>query len=137
MSDSSLFSVAGSALNAQSVRLNTIASNMANADVAASSPQETFRARLPVFKAQAMGPDGQLSGVQVTDIVESDAPARTRFQPGHPLANDEGYVFLPNVNLIEQMTDMISASRSYQANLEVMSTSKELMLQTLQMGQRS
>ncbi len=135
MSDSSIFSVAGSALNAQSVRLNTIASNMANADVAASSAEQTFRARLPVFKAQTGG--GQLSGVQVAEIVESNAPARMRFQPDHPQANDEGYVYLPNVNLIEQMTDMISASRSYQANLEVITTSKELMLQTLQLGQRS
>ena len=134
MSDGTLFSVAASALNAQSVRLNTIASNMANADVAASSAEETFRARLPVFKAESA--KGQLTGVQVAGIVESDAPARMRYQPDHPQANDEGYVFLPNVNLIEQMTDMISASRSYQANLEVITTSKELMLQTLQLGQR-
>ncbi|MEM1090142.1 MAG: flagellar basal body rod protein FlgC [Pseudomonadota bacterium] len=134
MSDGTLFSVAASALNAQSVRLNTIASNMANADVAASSAEETFRARLPVFKAEST--QGQLAGVQVAGIVESDAPARMRYQPDHPQANDEGYVFLPNVNLIEQMTDMISASRSYQANLEVITTTKELMLQTLQLGQR-
>lgn len=137
MSDSSLFSVAASALNAQSVRLNTIASNMANADVAASTPEATFRARLPIFRAEAGPGDRQLTGVQVAGIVESDAPARMRYQPDHPQANDEGYVFLPNVNLIEQMTDMISASRSYQANLEVITTSKELMLQTLQLGQRS
>ncbi|MEM9531331.1 MAG: flagellar basal body rod protein FlgC [Pseudomonadota bacterium] len=136
MTDSTLFSLAASALNAQSVRLNTIASNMANADVPASSAAEAFRARLPVFRAQPDASLGNLSRVEVAGIVESEAPARTRYQPDHPLANDEGYVFLPNVNLIEQMTDMISASRSYQANLEVMTTSKELMLQTLQLGQR-
>lgn len=134
MSDS-IFSIAASALNAQSVRLNTIASNMANADVAAGSAEETFKARMPVFKAQT---DGDFAGgVQVAGIVESKAPAQMRYQPDHPQANEEGYVFLPNVNLIEQMTDMISASRSYQANLEVITTSKELMLQTLQLGQRS
>lgn len=133
MTDSRIFAVSASALNAQSVRLNTIASNMANADVTAGSPAEAFRARMPVFKA--VGDANGAQRVVVADIVESQAPAQKRFQPDHPQADGEGYVYLPNVNIIEQMTDMISASRSYQANLEVMSTNKELMMQTLQLGQ--
>ena len=106
---------------------------MANADVTAGSAQEAFRARMPVFKA--VTDSNGASRVVVTDIVDSQAPAQKRFAPDHPQSDADGYIYMPNVNIIEQMTDMISASRSYQANLEVMTTNKELMMQTLQLGQ--
>ncbi|MDJ0656518.1 MAG: flagellar basal body rod protein FlgC [Xanthomonadales bacterium] len=134
MSDFNIFRISGSALNAQSVRLNTIASNMANANVAAGSAADVFRARMPVFQATA---DPELNGarrVEVTDIIESTAEPIKQYSPGHPLSDDDGYIYKPNVNVVEQMADMISTSRSYQNNLEVMNTTKELMMQTLQLG---
>ena len=134
MSDFRIFQISGSALNAQSVRLNTVASNLANASVASDSPENVYRAQMPVFEAR---PDPTLGGamrVEVTQIAESDAPAQRRYAPNHPQADAEGYLFMPNVNAVEQMADMISASRSYQTNLEVMNTTKELLLQTLQLG---
>ena len=134
MSDFRIFQVAGSALDAQNVRLNTIASNLANANVAASSPEEAYRARMPVFTAQ---PDASMEGavrVSVSQVVQSDAEPVPRYQPDHPQADEAGYVYMPNVNTVEQMADMISASRSYQTNLEVMNTTKDLMMQTLQLG---
>ncbi len=134
MSDFNIFRISGSALNAQSVRLNTIASNLANANVAASSPEEAYRARMPVFTAQ---PDASMEGavrVSVSQVVQSDAEPVPRYQPDHPQADEAGYVYMPNVNTVEQMADMISASRSYQTNLEVMNTTKDLMMQTLQLG---
>ncbi len=129
MSSFSIFQVAGSAMAAQSVRLNTVSSNMANADVVASRPEDTYKARVPVFEAQ---PDGQ--GVSVRQVAEStDAPVK-RYQPGHPLADEQGYVYAPNVSVVEEMANMISAARSYQSNLEAVNTAKSLMLHTLNMG---
>lgn len=135
-----IFDIAGSALAAQSVRLNTTASNMANANSAASSSGETYRAREPVFApmvADAMdfADDGAVAGVSVEGVVESQAPLRREYQPNHPLADAEGYVFMPNVNVVEEMANMISASRSYQTNIEVMDASKRMLLQTLSLGQ--
>ncbi len=139
----SLFNVldlSGSALSAQSVRLNTVASNLANADVASATEAGVYRARQPVFQtmmAQAAGQGAdKVSGVRVTGVTESLAPPRIEYMPGHPLANEEGYVYFPSVNTVEEMTNMMSASRSYQNNVEVMNTVKQLMLRTLQMGQR-
>ena len=136
-----IFDVSGSALSAQSVRLNTVASNMANADVASSTPEGVYRARHPVFAAvmdqAASGAPTETraaAGVQVAKIVESAAPPRAEYMPGHPLANKDGYVFFPAVNTVEEMADMISASRSYQGNAELMNTVKQLMLRTLQLG---
>ncbi|HEU4618214.1 MAG TPA: flagellar basal body rod protein FlgC [Gammaproteobacteria bacterium] len=130
-----IFDLSGSALSAQSVRLNTVASNMANADVASSTPEGAYRARYPVFAAALDAASaGQTAGVRVAGIVESPAAPRAEYMPGHPLANEDGYVFFPAVNVVEQMTDMISASRSYQGNAEIMNTVKQLLLRTLQLG---
>jgi flagellar basal-body rod protein FlgC len=138
-----IFDIAGSALDAQSVRMNATASNMANANSAASSSGSTYRARQPLFAPllgdafdQAFGVAGEASiGVKVDGVVESQAPLRREYQPQHPLADEQGYVFLPNVNVIEEMANMISASRSYQTNVEVMEASKRMLQQTLALGQ--
>jgi flagellar basal-body rod protein FlgC len=129
-----VFDIAGSALSAQSLRLNTTASNLANADSASSSIEQTYRARQPVFAA-ALRDAEEAVGVDVRGIVESQAPLREEYRPDHPMANEDGYVFLPNVNAVEEMTNMISASRSYQSNVEVINTTKQLMLKTLTLGQ--
>jgi flagellar basal-body rod protein FlgC len=138
---SKIFEISGSALSAQSTRLNTIASNLANADAATSDPESVYRARHPVFAtvleqaASAGGGQNQPgAGVRVAGIVESQAPPIARYEPGHPLADEQGYIYLPAINTVEQMADMISASRSYSSSVEVLSTTKELMLRTLQLG---
>lgn len=146
-----IFDVAGSGMNAQSVRLNTTASNLANAQTASSSADQVYRGRHAVFASmqqQAMqnlkmqnndfpGFDDQQAsaGVQVMGIVESDAPLQERYEPDHPQANDEGYVFYPNVNPVEEMTNMISASRSFQMNVEVMNSAKQMVQRVLTLGQ--
>jgi flagellar basal-body rod protein FlgC len=129
-----VFDIAGSALSAQSLRLNTTASNLANADSISSSTEQTYRARQPVFAAELTEAQ-EAVGVQVRGIVESQAPLREEYRPDHPMANENGYVFLPNVNAVEEMTNMISASRAYQSNVEVINTAKQLMLKTLTLGQ--
>ena len=142
MSSFKIFDIAGSGLSAQSVRLNTVASNLANADSVSGDPASVYKARHPVFAAvrAALGSTGlpgmQASGaaVQVRGIVESNAPPTVRYEPGNPLADAQGNVYAPNVNIIEEMTDMISASRSYQNNVEVMNTARDLMLDTLKLG---
>lgn len=133
MSSFKIFDIAGSALAAQSVRLNTVASNLANADAVAGDEASVYKSRLPVFKALT-GVDGSNAGVQVLGVVESQAPAVQRYEPGHPLANAEGYVYAPNVNVAEEMVNMISAARSYQSSVEVMNTAKDLALRTLTLG---
>jgi flagellar basal-body rod protein FlgC len=132
-----LFDVAGSGMSAQSVRLNTIASNLANAEVASSTPEGAYRSRQPVFEAvlEEAGQGLTTASVKVVDIVESQAPARKTYAPHHPVANEEGYIFTSNVNMVEEMANMISASRSYQSTVEVLNTSKQLILDTLRMGQ--
>ena len=131
-----IFQISGSALNAQSLRLNTVASNMANADNVASSPDQVYRARHTVFSTllQDAGNGRQAAGVNVEGIVESEAPPLVRYEPNHPLADEQGNVYSPNINMVEEMADMISASRSYQNNIEVFNTSKQLLLRTLNMG---
>lgn len=131
--------IAGSALGAQTIRMNTTASNMANANSASSSIDETYRARHPVFSTLVDAfafEDEPNAGVKVDGIVESEAPLRQEYSPTHPLANEQGYVFMPNVNVIEEMANMISASRSYQTNIEIMEASKQMMQQALTLGQR-
>ena len=127
--------ISGSALSAQSIRLNTVASNLANAESASSSPQDAYRARQPVFAA-LMSDLGspELASVQVTDIIENQAPPRKQFMPDHPLADDGGYVYFSNVNPVQEMADMLSASRAYQNSVEVMNTAKHLLLKTLTLG---
>lgn len=129
-----IFDIAGSAMSAQSVRLSTVASNLANADAVGSDPESVFKAHLPVFKAAPEIAGQQTPGVRVTGVVENQAAPEKRYEPGNPLADGEGYVYAPNVNIVEQMTDMISASRSYQNSVEVMNTAKELALKTLTLG---
>lgn len=144
MSLNSIFDIAGSGMSAQSVRLNTTASNIANADSAASSTGEVYRARKPVFSAiQQNAMDGFMPsaqdqasrGVQIQGIVESDAALDMRYQPDHPLADDDGYVMYPNVNVVEEMADMLSASRSFQTNVDVMEAAKTMMQRILTLGQ--
>ncbi len=135
MSLFNIFTVSGSALHAQSVRLNTTASNLANADSAASSTNATYRSRQPVFGVlEGESMDDAAAGVEVLGIVESQAPLRKEHRPGHPLADPEGYVFLPNVNPMEEMANMIAASRAYESNVEVINTSKQMLLRTLALG---
>lgn len=131
-----VFNIAGSALNAQTVRLNTTASNMANIDSISSSTNQTYRARQPIFAAQLDEAGDALAGVNVLGIVESQTPLRQEYRPEHPLANEDGYVSVPNVNPIEEMANMISASRSYQSNIEVLNTSKQMMMRTLTLGEQ-
>jgi flagellar basal-body rod protein FlgC len=134
MSMLNVFKIAGSALNAQSLRLNTTASNLANADSVVSADGQPYRAKQVVFAATPVaGPGAQ--GVRVTQVVESAAPLRTVYDPANPAANAEGYVSMPNVNVVEEMVNMISASRSYQTNAEVMNTAKTLLQRTLAIGQ--
>jgi len=125
--------IAGSAMNAQMVRLNTTASNMANANTVASSEAGAYRAKQPVF-ATLLRDASDVGGVEVSGIAESDAAIEKRYEPGNPMADKEGYVYLSNVNGVEEMANMISASRSFQNNAEIFSTSRTLMLRTLQLG---
>lgn len=138
MSMFKIFDIAGSGMSAQSVRLNVTASNLANAETVSSSTDQTYRARQPVFATaleQAMGGDrAATGGVQVKGVVESQAPLRQQYAPDHPQADDNGYIYLPNVNTVEEMANMMSASRSYQTQVEVANTAKQLMMKTLQMG---
>ena len=155
MSLNKIFDIAGSGMNAQTVRLNTTASNMANAQSVSSSIDETYRARKPVFAPMlerykqgitdeygyqnpttSFNPSAVAGeGVQVLGIVESNQELQMRYEPNHPMANEEGYVFYPNVNVVEEMTDMMSASRSFQTNVEVMNTTKQMMQRVLTLGQ--
>lgn len=137
MSMFKVFDVAGSALSAQSVRMNTTASNLANANSVSSSDGETYRARQPIFEAVLQDATGNSSsvGVAVKEVVESQVPLQSRYEPGHPMANEDGYIFMPNVNVVEEMTNMMSASRSYQTNVEMINTAKQLALRTIQLGQ--
>jgi flagellar basal-body rod protein FlgC len=128
-----VFNISGSALTAQSARLNAVASNLANADSVVGADGKPYRAKQVVFQATPMGKDG--NGVRVTQVVDSAAPLRMTYEPGNPAANADGYVAMPNVNVVEEMVNMISASRAYQTNAEVMSSTKSLMLKTLTIGQ--
>jgi flagellar basal-body rod protein FlgC len=134
MSMLNVFQIAGTALEAQQTRLNTTASNLANADSVTSSNGQPYRAKQVVFQAKPVAGAAAV-GVQVTQVVEDASPPRMVYEPGSPLANAEGYVAMPNVNVVEEMVNMISASRAYQTNVEMMNTAKQLMLRTLQIGQ--
>ncbi len=143
MSLLNVFDVAGSGMSAQALRLNVIASNLANVDAVAGNAGQVYRARQPVFATQTPRFAAVLDdftaqssvGVRVAGIVESGAPPIRQYQPGHPFADEQGYVLHPNVNPVEEMANMISASRSYQTNVELMNTSKQLLLRTLSLGQ--
>ena len=137
MSMFQIFNVSGSAVSAQSQRLNVVASNLANADTVAGPDGQAYKARQVVFQTQLMGAgnDSSNAGVRVTNVTEDQTPGRRVHDPKHPQADAEGYVTYSNVNPVEEMVNMISASRSYQNNIEVMSTAKSLLLKTLQLGQ--
>ena len=132
------FKLAGGAMQAQTTRLNTVASNLANVATAAGDPNSVYQARKVVFEAvlqkAAPGKASLAENVQVKDIVEDQSEAKKMFDPKHPMADEDGYVYMPNVNAVEEMVDMLAASRSYQTNAEVMNTAKQLMLKTLNMG---
>ena len=135
----SLFSVmntAGTAMNAQSVRLNVTASNLANAGSVSGDPDKVYRARQPVFSSfqETLADQSGVSGVRLSGIVESSAPLTARYQPEHPEADENGNVYVSNVNTVEEMVNMISASRSYKNNVEIVNTTKDLLLQTLSLG---
>jgi len=134
----STFDIAGSALSAQSLRLNLTASNLANMNNVAGSPDDVYRARHAVFRSAETSFADRLAaaGVRVLGVVESSAPALERYDPGHPEADENGLVYAANVNAVEEMANMLSASRSYQSNLEVINTAKQLLLRTLSLGQR-
>lgn len=134
MSNLPIFDVAGSAMQAQSVRLSTVASNLANANTVAGTAEGAYRAKQPVFSAEPVAADPALAGVQVLEVRESNAAPIRRYDPGNPLADPQGYVYAPDVDPVAQMVDMISASRSYQANVEVFNSAKELAVATLNMG---
>ncbi|GAB3215315.1 flagellar basal body rod protein FlgC [Pseudaeromonas pectinilytica] len=133
-----IFDIAGSAMSAQSVRLNTTASNLANAESVSSSAETTYRARRPVFAsalADVMQGEKEGSvGVEVKGVLESQAPLLREFNPTHPMADKDGFIYRPNVNPVEEMADMMSATRSYQTNVQVADSAKQMLLQTLRMG---
>ena len=131
-----IFDIAANNMSAQTLRLNTTTSNISNANSVSSSVEKTYRARHPVFSALVNDFSDASSGVgvKVDGIVESATPLRSEYRPDHPKANQEGYIFFPNVNLVEEMANMISASRSYRTNVEVVNTSKQMLMRTLALG---
>lgn len=147
MSLASVFNIAGTGMSAQTVRLNTISSNIANAETVSSSVDQTYRARHPVFATvfqdAVQGGGGSLfadqdaagAGVQVMGIVEDQSSLTPRYEPNHPSADADGYVYYPNVNVVEEMADMISASRAFQTNVEMMNTAKQMLQRVLTLGQ--
>ena len=138
MPSMNIFDIAGSGMNAQSIRLNLVASNISNANSISSSINDVYKSRQPVFQAElksVMDKHDASSKVNILGVVESQAPPVMEYAPHHPMADEAGYIFKPNVNTIEEMANMMSASRTYQNNVEVLNTAKDLMLQTLRMGQ--
>ena len=132
-----VFDIAGSAMSAQSLRLNMTASNLANAETVSGSKDTAYKAREPVFAAvlkATQGGGNPAKGVRVSGVTESQAPNEAMYMPDNPMADGNGYVYRSNVNPVEEMVNMISASRSYQNNVEVLNTSKDLLLQTLKLG---
>jgi flagellar basal-body rod protein FlgC len=134
MSLFSIFNVSGSAMSAQAQRLNVVASNLANADSATSASGEAYRAKQVVFEATPSA-NGAATSVKVSQVVEDPSPLKQVYDPKHPLADDKGYVTMPNVNVVDEMVNMLSASRSYQTNVETMNAAKTMLLKTLTIGQ--
>jgi flagellar basal-body rod protein FlgC len=147
MSLGNIFDIAGSGMSAQTIRLNATASNLANAETPAGNEEDAFKARYPIFSAvqaqtlqqiqssQTLAAKDEFFGVQVKGVVESNKAVQLRYEPEHPLSDAEGYVYYPNVNVVEEMTNMISASRSFQANVDVMNATKTMMQRVLSLGQ--
>ena len=138
MSSFSIFDIAGTGMNAQSLRLNLVASNLSNANSVSGSAEGAYKSRQPVFAAElkgVMNNQDAASKVKVLGVVENKAPPVMEYAPNHPMADSAGYIYKSNVNTVEEMANMMSASRSYQNNVEVLNTAKQLILQTLKMGQ--
>ena len=133
MSLFNIFNVSGSAMSAQAQRLNTVASNLANADSATSASGQAYRAKQVVF--EAVPTEGGGTGVRVQQVIEDPSPLKQVYDPKHPMADDKGYVAMPNVNVVDEMVNMLSASRSYQTNVETMNAAKALLTKTLTLGQ--
>lgn len=133
MSLFNVFNISGSAMSAQAQRLNTVASNLANADSATSASGEAYRAKQVVFEAVPMTTGG--TGVKVRKVVEDPSPLKQVYDPKNPLADEKGYVSMPNVNPVDEMVNMLSASRSYQNNVETMNAAKSMLMKTLTLGQ--
>ena len=133
MSLFNIFNVSGSAMSAQAQRLNTVASNLANADSATSATGEAYRAKQVVFQATPTAGGG--TGVKVQQVIEDPSPLKQVYDPKHPMADDKGYVSMPNVNPVDEMVNMLSASRSYQTNVETMNAAKTMLMKTLTIGQ--
>ncbi len=131
-----VFDVAGSAMNAQSVRMNVTSSNLANAGQVSGDPDKVYRSRQPVFStfSDSLANQSGVAGVRLDGVVESTAPLQVRYQPDHPEADADGNVYATNVNTVEEMVNMMSASRSYKNNVEMINTTKDLLLQTLSLG---
>lgn len=138
MSMFNAFKLAGSAMQAQTQRLNTVASNIANVDTAAGNENDVYQARKVIFQSVLENANSNRASLakelKVQEVTTDKSPAKRMYDPKHPLANEEGYVFMPNVNAVDEMVDMLSASRSYQTNAEIMNTAKSLMLKTINMG---
>jgi flagellar basal-body rod protein FlgC len=135
MSSFSILDISASAMHAQTVRLNTVSSNLANADSVASSEEGAYKSKQPIFSEILNKQEGLTKGgVKVDEIANSKAPAVKEYSPSHPMADDKGFIYHSNVNRVEEMANMISASRSYETNIEVMNTSKQLLLRTIQLG---
>ena len=136
MSSFKIFDIAGSGMNAQNLRLNVVASNLANVDAVSSSIDETYRSRQPVFRAvfDQANRGNPAVGVRMAGVVESEAPLVREYAPNHALADDEGYIYRPNVNVVEEMANMISASRAYQNNVEVLNATRQMLSATINLG---
>ncbi len=136
MSSFRIFDIAGSGMNAQNLRLNIVSSNLANVDAVSSSLEETYRARQPVFRAvlDQFDQRAPATGVQMAGVVESKAPLVREYSPDHAMADEEGYIYRPNVNAVEEMANMISASRAYQNNVEVLNSARQMMMATINLG---
>jgi flagellar basal-body rod protein FlgC len=138
MSSFSIFDIAGTGMNAQSLRLNLVASNISNANSVSSTAEGAYKSRQPVFAAELrdiINHQNAASRVKVLGVLENKAPPVMEYAPNHPMADETGYIYKSNVNTVEEMANMMSASRSYQNNVEVLNTAKQLILQTLKMGQ--
>ncbi len=140
MSLLNIFNISGSGMSAQNIRMTTTASNLSNSETIGKSEKDTYRARLPVFEAvhndaQKIFDKDSHVAVKVTEIIESEAPLRKLFQPDHKYADENGYIYMSNVNLMEEMSNMISASKSYQMNAQMLKSAKQMMYRTLQIGQ--
>lgn len=136
MSSFKIFDIAGSGMNAQNLRMNIVSSNLANVDAVSSSTEETYRARQPVFKAvfDQAGARSPAVGVRMAGVVESQAPLVREYAPQHALADDGGYIYRPNVSVVEEMANMISASRAYQNNVEVVNATRQMLTATINLG---